>query len=217
LKPETVVLVPGLWLPAASLTYLARGLARCGFETRCFSYPSVRGGLRANAERLNAFLARVDAPVVHLVGHSLGGVVIRALFQYFPAQRPGRIVMLASPLQGSRAAARVLRTRRGARLVGESVAELQGGSPARWPLPAREIGVVRGTLPVGLGRLVCRLRGPNDGLLELTETALPGATDSVDLPVAHTAMLVSRRAVTQVCHFLRHGRFARPAPALPRR
>jgi pimeloyl-ACP methyl ester carboxylesterase len=208
-RREAVVLIHGLWLSSYALGYLARGLRRAGFETHRFSYPSTRINLRQGAERLNGFLAGVDAPVVHLVGQSLGGILIRALFHYFPGQRPGRIVTLGTPHQGSHAAHRLLSRRLTRWMVGPAVREMEAGAPRVWPLPARDIGVIRGTVPVGLGRLVSRPGGESDGLLTVEEASLPGAADDIALPVAHSGMLFSRAVNEQVCHFLRHGCFKR--------
>jgi pimeloyl-ACP methyl ester carboxylesterase len=211
LQPETVVLVHGLWLPGASLYVLARRLRRCGFQVHTFSYAAVRQDLRANAADLQAFVAGLDAAVVHFVGHSLGGIVIRALFHHFPRQRPGRIVTLATPHGGSHVGERIARWAVGRRLLGASVRELLAGLPQTWPLPDRDVGVVRGTVPIGAGRLFSNRRVSGDGLLTLEESALPGATDSIELPLAHSAMPFARQVGVQVCEFLRTGRFRHPA------
>jgi pimeloyl-ACP methyl ester carboxylesterase len=210
-KPEAVVLMHGLWLTGASLLFLARRLRRCGFAVHPFSYDSVRKDLRANAEALARFAQGIDAPTLHFVGHSLGGIVIRALFHYFPEQRPGRIVTLASPHGGSHVGERIARTRLGRRLLGASVRQLLARAPASWPLPARDIGAICGTAPIGAGRLFSDRRGTNDGLLTLEETILPGATDTIALPTAHSAMPFSRAVGEQVCRFLQTGRFRHPA------
>lgn len=209
-RREAVVLIHGLWLSSFALGYLARGLKRAGFETHRFSYPSAHLSLRQGAERLNDFLRRIDTPVVHLVGQSLGGILIRALFHYFPGQRPGRVVTLGTPHQGSHAARRLLDRRWTRWMVGPAVREMEEGTPRAWSLPAREIGVIRGTLPIGLGRLVSRPSGVSDGLLTAEEAGLPGAVDDIALPVAHSGMLFSRAVLVQVCQFLRHGRFRHP-------
>jgi pimeloyl-ACP methyl ester carboxylesterase len=206
-RRDAVVLIHGLWLSGYALGYLARGLRRAGFETHRFSYPSARADFHQGAARLNAFLQTLDAPVVHLVGQSLGGILIRALFHYFPGQRPGRVVTLGTPHQGSHAARRLLSRRWTRWIVGPAVREMEEGVPREWRLPRRDIGVIRGTVPIGLGRLVSRPTGVSDGLLTVEEASLPGATDDIALPVAHSGMLFSHAVVEQVCEFLRMGRF----------
>ena len=97
-----------------------------------FSWSTVQKNFRANAEALEKFLRAIDAQTIHLVGHSLGGVLIRALFHYFPAQPPGRVVTWGSPHQGSLAAVSLARFAFGRWMLGASIAELLAGTPARW-------------------------------------------------------------------------------------
>ena len=73
----------------------------------------------------------------------------------------------------------------------------------------REVGVVAGTVPVGLGRFVTRFDEPNDGTVALSETRIPGAADHIEVPVNHTALVTSSLVAGQVDAFLRHGRFER--------
>jgi len=204
---ENVVLVNGLWLADPALWLLARRLRRAGFRVHTFSYPSVRHDLRANAARLHEFLARVPGASVHLVGYSLGGLIIRALFHFQPSQRPGRIVLLGSPQSGNRAAQTVAQNRFGRALLGRSVAELIAGTPQVWHWPARETGVIAGSRSVGLGRLVARLKVPNDGSVAVDETVVPGVHARLVLPVAHFALLLAPAVARQVAGFLRRGRF----------
>lgn len=204
---ETVVLVNGLWLSDPALWVLARQLQHAGFNVHTFSYPSVRHDLRTNAARLNEFLSGVPGAVVHLVGYSLGGLVIRALFHFHPSQRPGRIVLLGSPQSGNRAAQRLARRHLGRMLLGRAVAELIAGTPQHWNWPAREIGVIAGSRSIGLGRLVTRLTLPNDGSVAVEETAVAGARARLVLPVAHFALLLAPVVARQVARFLRSGAF----------
>ena len=204
---EVVVLVGGLWLPGWILYPLARRLRRGGFDTRIFDYPTVAQDLRANAAALAAFARALPQPTVHFVGYSLGGLVVRALFQYDPPLRPGHIVTLASPHQGSAAAARLRQTHAGRRLLGHGAGALAPGALASWPLPPRPFGIIAGTFPVGLGRFVTRFAEPSDGTVALSEALLPG-TEPLVLPVSHAGILYSAGAARAVCQFLAHGRFS---------
>lgn len=209
-RAPTVVLIHGLWFSGHVMFVLARRLRRQGFTVRSFSYPSVRADLRTNADRLARFLATLDADTVHLVGHSLGGILIRALFHYHPQQKPGRIVTLGTPHGGSRVAQHLGRNAFWRRAMGKGVAQLLTGAPQHWAPPSRAIGVLCGTRSLGLGRLLYRhLPRPNDGLLTVKESAFPAARDHIALPVSHTGMLFSRTVARQVGAFLIAGCFDR--------
>lgn len=202
---ETVVLLHGLWLAGWCMGLLARPFRRAGFAVRLYSYPSVSANLEQNAERLSDYVRRLDSDVVHFVGHSLGGIVIRALFHYAMPERPGRAVTVVSPHNGSYVAATLARSRIGRAALGRSVTDLVAG--VAWPLPNREIGVIGGRGGVGLGRLAPGLPSPNDGVLTLAEMQLAGARDSIVLAHSHTAMLLAPAVGYQACHFVRHGGF----------
>ena len=203
------MLLHGLWFSGHILFWLARWLRRRSFNVYTFSYPSVRADLNANAARLARFLDTLDADTVHLVGHSLGGILIRALFQHHPQQKPGRIVTLGTPHGGSRVARHLSRHVLWRRLMGKGVAQLLAAEPREWRPPAREIGVICGTHSFGMGRLLYRgLPRPNDGLLTVKESAFPCAREHLVLPVSHTGMLFSRTLARQVAAFLETGQFA---------
>ena len=70
-----------------------------------------------------------------------------------------------------------------------------------------EVGVIAGTIGIGLGRMVGRLEKPHDGVVTVKETELPGINDHLMLPVSHSGLLLSRRVVKQAAFFLGHGRF----------
>lgn len=201
----SVVLVHGLWMTGWDMYLLGRRLTRCGFRVYRFHYPSHRSALRENAELLNRFLAAVPGSTVHLVGHSLGGLVIRRLFLDYPHQRPGRVVTLGTPHRTSRTAQRLRRAGWGRWALGQSLAALTSALPY-WDVP-RDLGSLAGCRPLGMGRLLRCLPEGNDGTVAVDETVLPGAQHIV-IPASHMGMLLARRTAQEVCRFLANGRFS---------
>ncbi len=210
MKTRIVVYVHGLWFVGPEGHWLRSRISReLGAEPRTFPYRSVTGKAAGNVAALGKFLSSMRADVVHIVAHSLGGVLVVKLFEKPPALPPGRIVLLGSPLNGSRAAQSLARLPGGKAIMGHTVRdEVLPGRAMRWN-GAREIGVIAGQTAHGLGRLVGAFNEPNDGTILVAETNLPGATDQIVLPVSHSGMLFSTLAARQAAAFLRDGRFTR--------
>jgi hypothetical protein len=206
---ETVVLVHGLWVHGVAMALMRRRIARFGYRALSYSYPSVRLSLAENAQRLARFCGELSATRLHFVGHSLGGLIVLRVVSETPGLPPGRIVLAGAPVAGSHAA-RVLRGLPGGRLaLGRSMAEWLDAEACA-SIEGREIGVVAGSLSLGLGRVVAPdLPGPSDGAVSVAETRVPGMRDHIVIPVSHSGMLVSGAVARQVCAFLRDGSFAR--------
>ena len=211
---SVLVFVHGLWMTGREAFWLRRRLAHeLAAENRVFSYPSVSAGMADNAAALGRLIGSCSADRLHLVGHSLGGLVILKLFQeaLFANGRPpapGRIVLLGSPLCGSRAAQALARLPFGRRQLGRGMREeVLEQAPRRWN-GGRDLGVIAGEVSVGLGRLLVSLPAPNDGVVTVGETRLAGATEHRVLKVSHSGMLFSGAVVRQTAAFLRAGRFA---------
>ena len=205
--------VHGLWQRGAESVWLRRRLAQdLGADARTFSYPSVAADATTNSHALAQHLCAIRADTLHLIGHSLGGLVILKLFDEATRTHapwpPGRIVLLGPPLRGSRTAQNLARIPFGKKIMGLGVSEELLAPRERIWRGLRDLGVVAGDLGVGLGRLAGPLRGPNDGTVLVEETELCGATDRVVLRVSHTGMLFSAAVARQAGAFLRTGRFA---------
>ena len=205
-----VVYVHGLWFTGIEGHWLRRRIANeLDAESRSFSYHSVAAAAADNVAALGKFLSDLRADVLHIVAHSLGGVLVVKLFDNPPTLPPGRIVLLAAPVNGSRAAENLVRLPFGAAILGATVRdEVLPAQPRRWRA-TREIGVIAGRSTHGLGRLAGELDEPNDGTILVAETNLAGATDQILLPVGHSGILFSASAARQAAAFLRNGRFAR--------
>jgi pimeloyl-ACP methyl ester carboxylesterase len=202
---KDVILAHGLWVPGVVMKPLAARLERAGFRCHTFSYMGAGRPLEAHAERL----ARVacDIGPAHFVGHSLGGLVVMEALNRHAEMVAGRVVLLGTPVRGCYAGRRIARYPWGRWFLGQSENLWREGRTARWTRP-EPLGVIAGTMPFGLGRIIGRLPGPNDGVVRVEETAVDGMTECVVLPVSHSAMLISSRVEKNVAAFLNAGRFS---------
>jgi len=208
--PASVVLVHGLWMNAAALWVLQMRLRDSALDIVRFGYPTVRGGLDEGAAQLSRRLQSLQGEEIHLVAHSLGGLVALRALELTPDARVRRIVLMGSPVAGSLSGRRLASFQAGRVLLGAN--SNVWDAPHAVHVPAGvEIGVIAGTAPVGLGRLVGKLPLPHDGAVSVAETKLDEAKDTILLRVSHSAMLFSASVARQARHFLQHGCFSHDA------
>jgi len=206
---EAVVFVHGIWMKGWEMSVLRRRMAALGYDCYQFSYSSIFARSADNAARLNAFIKeKVEADVVHVVAHSLGGIVVSHLLDAFPLQKPGRIVFIGSPLKGSVVARRLsshVLTRGFLGLSG--VRGLLGNVPRL--KSQREVGMIAGTRGIGVGSFVMlgQLAKPSDGTVVVTETDVTALRAHLQVPFSHFGMLFAKPVAQAVGSFLRQGRF----------
>lgn len=203
---EVVVLIHGLWKTGSDMWRLQQRLQKAGYECRKFKYNSLTASPEENARRLHQLVASIDSPVIHFVCHSLGGIVLLRYFDLHPSLAQGRVVMLGSPVNGSQVAIRLSRHWYSRWLVGRSGSDGLLGNGPTWN-SCRDIGIIAGTVPIGVGVLSGKLVLPHDGTVSVSETELHGATDFITLPVTHTGLLYSSKVSQQTITFLRVGKF----------
>jgi pimeloyl-ACP methyl ester carboxylesterase len=206
---EKVVIAHGLWMPGLETWQLRQRLRAGGFAPVLYRYPTVTASLTENVDRLISFVAEEPGETLHIVGYSLGGVIGVAAANRGGLTRPGRIVCLGAPLNGTAAGRALARLPGGQRLGGRSIAELNARHGLDRIGPGLDVGCIAGSGGFGMGRLVAGLDGPNDGTVTVAETRLEGLTDHLVLPVTHTTMLFDGVVARQTIAFLRHGAFTR--------
>ena len=215
---EIVILLHGYGMPGIVMAPLAWRLRCCGFATEIFPWHDIRATLQENAVALNDHVAklRTESPArkIHVVGHSLGGLL--ALQLRLLADQAGnmrnpnteRTVLLGSPYHGSYVATTFARHQLTRWLLGKSVTQGILQHRPEWQGKAGvDVGVIAGCGKIGMGLFLPNLPRPHDGLITVEETRVPGA-EHIVLKVSHTAMLISSEVARQTCEFLRNGRFS---------
>ena len=211
---NNVICIHGIWSHSLALTLVKRRLEReYGLNVLRFNYRSVRGTLDENAAALGEFIRAKKLDATHILGHSLGGVIALRMLANDPDAVPGRVVCMGSPLTGSRAAAFLTTQEWGERILGRSlpagVVQEAANEWASHVCRDRDVGVIAGTVGLGMGRLVTNFDGDNDGSVAVSETQLDGAKDHICMPVSHKTMLVSADVTDQIAAFFKRGEFLR--------
>ena len=202
---EIVVCTHGIWMNAWVMMPLSRYLSAHGHQCRQLSYHSVRLSPKENALLLGKFVEKLDADIIHFVAHSLGGIILLHYFQLFDNAKPGRVVMLGTPLGGSNVArymskSNFIKTN----MLGASAKTLLGSIPA-WK-GTRPLAVFAGTRGRGMGKMLgAPLNKPNDGTVAVSETQIDNCTLHIEVPYSHTGMLLAKSVASSVDEFLRTG------------
>jgi pimeloyl-ACP methyl ester carboxylesterase len=201
-----VILLHGIWMVGVTMRWFAAQLRKQGFAPEILGYHSIVGGPQAALPHLQNVL-RSGGPA-HLLGHSLGGLVALEALRRAPDLPVPRVVCLGTPLRGSDTARRLAAHRLAGLILGRSSQALCGGYEA-WDGPA-ELGMIAGTVPHGIGRLLRVCDRDSDGTVRVAETRIPGLADHCTVPASHSGLVLSAEAARQATTFLAHGRFERP-------
>lgn len=197
-----VVLLHGLGCNRMFTALLAWRLAARGYGVEHWGYGSVRQSLPRLVDRFSSRFETLQRGLpegmpLHIVGHSLGSIIVRAALARAEYPRLRRFVMLSPPNCGSHVAS----------LVGQRLKWL---TDLVDELADREDSLVNG-LPQQLGAEVGVIAAEWDYVVRVASTHIPGEADHIVMPSRHTGLLFRRPVAEQIMHFLEHGRFHRPA------
>ena len=199
---ERVALVHGYLANEFMLALLARRLRRRGFATTPWGYWNPACSVLVHAERFARRLETLDTDpavgVLHLVTHSMGGIVARAALDRYRPRKLGRVVMLAPPNRGSFVATRA------------------AGTVGRFLKPVAELSTTPDSLvnelPMPPDLDLGVIAADYDALIseESTRPDVPHAFAT--LPTWHTGLLFRRETADLVADFLATGRFPEVTP-----
>ncbi|MDF1663436.1 MAG: hypothetical protein P1V97_16820, partial [Planctomycetota bacterium] len=171
---ETVVLIHGLGGSPWTLSTLEGSLEEDGYRAVSFAYSAREESLEEISARFKSFIEKsVKSPRYHLVGFSLGNVVIRDAMKKGLPKGLARAVMIAPPNKAVGLAKSFKNCCLYSWIAGESGQKL--ADPAFYkdlPIPNVEFGVIAGDCGTCLS-----YDEANDGIVPVKATKLEGMKD----------------------------------------
>ena len=191
----TVLLVHGMGRTPISMWRLSRSLRRSGLRTEMFAYATAWQQVDQIVRRLQERLATLARDDYVVVGHSLGGLLLRAAIAGLSRdiRAPRRIIMLGTPNHSPRLARRFERAW-WYRLMNGDAGDLLAHEERLASLPATTVRctVIAGTRGIN-GRWSPFGNEANDGLVSVSETEMDGAEELITVPARHPFIMNDRR------------------------
>jgi pimeloyl-ACP methyl ester carboxylesterase len=183
-----------------------------GYKGYTVNLPTMFSSFETIYESFKKQLLNIDTTnyaSIHLVGHSMGGLIIRYYLSKHKVPKLGRCVFIGTPNQGTRLADIGMEVPLAARVL-KPIRALHSNTlaidlPQNEPIP--DIGIIAGTNH----RLITGgfLKKPNDGRVEVAATKLeaPLMKDFIALNYLHTKIHKEKVTAELIYHFLEFGKF----------
>jgi len=208
---ETVVLIHGLARGNVAMKTMAKRLVAAGFNVQQVGYKSMGETpelvLNDVSEQINACCAKLTTPV-HLVGHSLGGIMARAYLGNHSLPNLKSVVLIGSPNKGT-PIVDAFKESWWMNVVGDVALSLNTenkGFLSTLKAPDYPLGVIAGVVKEG-GLFSDKIPGDDDGLVPLESTKVEGMNDFIILDVGHGKMRDDETVMAQLIHYLKEGKF----------
>ena len=204
-----VLMLPGLGRSKDMFRSVMAHLVTNDCAVMAINYPSTRLSLEEHSKQLARVLTSLrDIDTVTLVGHSMGGLVIRGLFDRdqepasdvpMPAIR--QCILVFTPNQGAYKADLWSRRWWYRCILGPAAQALRSDRVQAVPLPTVPTVVIAGGKGDGHGRSRI-IPGDDDGTVAVAETVLPGAEQYI-FSVGHTFGVNDQRVIATIEKYIR--------------
>jgi triacylglycerol lipase len=210
---DYVILLHGMGRMKASMRKVETYLHDNGYETINVNYPTTKEPIEELSDNLQRCVETycIDTTKrVHIVTHSLGGIVARYYLTGNSLPEGSRVVMMAPPNRGSEISDKLLNFPPYEWLNGPAGMQLTTDSSSipnsLADNPSVEIGILTGTKSNDpwFNHL---FSGEHDGKVTVESAKLDHMKDFKLHPVTHTFIMKSDAVVEDIYHFIKHGRF----------
>jgi uncharacterized alpha/beta hydrolase family protein len=207
---EIIVLLHGLGRSNTSMWLLASRLEDAGYYVQRVGYSSLH-------QKPDEILQDISLQInqccqnhtqnVNFVGHSLGGLMVRAYLQNNKVEKLGRVVLLGTPNKGSKAADHFSNSWL-MDILGPTAKALgtdDKSFPKSLKPPYYPVGIIAGELKSKLNDTV--IPGKDDGLVSVEATKIDGMTDFIIIETGHSMMRYDSEVADQTIEFIKNGVF----------
>lgn len=218
-QTHQVVVLHGLGRSSRSMKKLAKALSRRGYRVFNLNYKGITGSYNSILSELHSELESLIDPtkIVHFVGHSFGGILIRGILVKETNWTFGRAVMLGTPNKGTETAKYISRHAIFKWFTPKVAKELTPDSHLIQSLaePTIETGIIAGSqqfsylVPVTWFYKKATNNAAGDGVVEIINTQCSNMSDFLELPLHHSFMMWDSQVIEQTLYFLGNGRFNR--------
>lgn len=213
LKPmsgEAVVLLHGIVRSSKAMHRLETRLQDDGYLVVPFDYPSTRVDLTECAGFLDDVIKSLEGiEKISFVAHSMGGLVVRRWLKDHTDDRVRTLVMMGTPNSGAELAD-MLKNNHLFRLIlgpsGQQLVSDPNGAIATLPVPEIPFAVIAGGKGTANGYNPL-IPGDDDSIVAVKSALLPGAEDSLTVPVLHSFLPFSEPVVNAVARYVSDGAF----------
>ena len=192
---QAVVLVHGLWMSRWTFFSIANDLKKQGYKVYRFGWRTTAKPFEFNKQKLQAFVNSRSEETVHMVVHSMGGILTMRTLPNIRKQ--GKLVMLGSPINGSQAAKAMSQKKWGAWLLNHAIEPLSNGV-----IEPKVLRYSCTSNSIGISKLVTKLPEPNDGTVALVETQAPWINHHSTENTNHFRMLFHKNVKIKIKQFL---------------
>jgi pimeloyl-ACP methyl ester carboxylesterase len=215
---EAVILVHGIVRSSKAMNRIQTRLEDDGYLVVPFDYPSTRVDLKQCAGFLDDVIKSLDGvEKISFVAHSMGGLVVRSWLKEHSDERVRTMVMMGTPNHGAELA-NMLRNNHLFRLIlgpsGQQLVSDSTGVIASLPVPEFPFAVIAGGTGTA-GGYNPLIPGDDDSIVTVSSAFLPGAVDSLQVPVMHSFLPFNELVVDAVSHFLSDGSFRESGETQP--